>query len=141
MYFAISTSDMVYLSIQDTQDSSGNVTESMDCSHITVDALKGVIGSFQGEILQTPPMYSALKHKGQKLYDLARKGIEVEREARRVHVYNLELSVPLELPDFVVRVDCGGGLYVRTLIVDLARACGGRAHMTVSAVSLFLVFL
>lgn len=76
-------------------------------------------------------MYSALKHKGQRLYDLARKGLEIEREARTVHVYKLDLSIPRQLPEFSLSVECGGGLYIRTLIVDLARAVSGRAHMTV----------
>lgn len=115
---------------RDTQDASGNVTETKDCSHITYESLKNAIGKFQGEISQVPPMYSALKHKGQRLYDLARKGLEIEREARTVHVYKLDLSIPRQLPEFSLSVECGGGLYIRTLIVDLARAVSGRAHMT-----------
>ena len=113
----------------DTQDSTGNVTESLDCSYMRHEDIQEKLAAFRGDIMQIPPMYSALKKDGNRLYDLARKGIEVERKPRKVSIYNLEYCYR-ELPEFGLNVVCGGGLYIRTLIVDLARAAGGRAHMT-----------
>lgn len=82
--------------------------------------------------MQVPPMVSALKKDGRRLYELAREGVEVEREARPVSVYELEI---LEVadgvnPDVTFRVVCGKGTYVRSLADDLARAMGGFAHLT-----------
>ena len=112
----------------DTQDCTGNVTETMDCSHLRHEDIKQHIDTFRGKIEQIPPMFSALKKDGKRLYDLARNGMEVERKARQVMVHDLEY-LPRELPEFGLEVTCGGGVYIRTLIVDLARAVGGRAHM------------
>ena len=112
----------------DTQDCTGNVTEAMDCSSIAHEDIEKHVNTFKGQIAQIPPMFSALKKDGKRLYDLARKGIEVEREARQVMVYDLQY-LRHELPEFGLDITCGGGLYVRTLIVDLARAAGGRANM------------
>ena len=126
----------------DTLDSTGNVTETMDCNHITLNMLKQKLGIFRGEIQQMPPMYSALKKDGKKLYELAREGIEVERKSRLVSVYDLDLvdqhynsqtnklDIPIHLPHFGLSVCSSGGFYVRSLISDLARECGGCAHMT-----------
>jgi len=121
----------------DTQDCTGVVTESLDWSHVTLTALASALPTFRGEILQIPPMYSALKKDGKKLYELARAGVEVERESRPVTIYRLELTdrcpltdAPLSLPSFGLDVHCSGGTYVRTLISDIARSCGTRAHMT-----------
>lgn len=87
---------------------------------------------FTGEIMQVPPMVSALKKDGKRLYELAREGVEVEREARPVTVYELEI---LEVgegvnPEVSFRVVCGKGTYVRSLADDLARALGGFAHLS-----------
>ena len=114
----------------DSMDSSGSITESIDCSHISHEMLLQAIPEFKGNIKQIPPMYSALKRDGKKLYELAREGIEVEREPREVNVYNLELVEPKHFPYFALNIECGGGFYVRSLISDIARKCGGRAHMT-----------
>lgn len=114
----------------DTLDCTGKITETVDCSHISNDNLELKLSKFRGDILQVPPMYSALKRDGKKLYELARQGIEVEREARPVSVYNLELCKSTLLPSFELDIECSGGFYVRTLIADLARSCEGRAHMT-----------
>lgn len=126
----------------DTLDRTGNVTETRDCSHITFDTLKQKLGKFKGEIHQTPPMYSALKKDGKKLYELAREGIEVERKSRLVSVYDLDLidhhynsqtnkpDIPIQLPQFGLSICSSGGFYVRSLISDLARECNGCAHMT-----------
>lgn len=117
----------------DTLDSTGKVTEKVDCSHIKIDDIEKSLSLFRGEILQIPPMYSALKKDGVKLYELARKGVVVERKARSVHVYQLELLNKVILndsPTFNLNIESSGGFYVRSLISDLARTCNGRAHMT-----------
>jgi tRNA pseudouridine55 synthase len=114
-----------------TLDSTGNVTVTKDCSSIVVADLESQLPNFTGEITQVPPMFSALKHNGKRLYDLAREGIEVERESRTVTVKSLRLEQgDLELPYFGLYIESSGGFYVRTLIEDLAQASGGCAHMT-----------
>lgn len=120
----------------DTLDSEGTVTEVMPASHVTTDLIIQNLVQFRGDIMQKPPMYSALKVNGKKMYELARAGLEVEREERPVSVYHLELKMegkdnqPLQLPHFGLELQCSGGFYVRSLISDLARACQTRAHMT-----------
>lgn len=109
----------------DTLDVTGKLIESRDCSHITHDMLESVLHKFRGDILQMPPMYSALHHNGQRLYDLARKGIDVERKARPVHISKLELTSNRELPYFGLSVECEGGTYVRSLIDDICKEVGG----------------
>lgn len=126
----------------DTLDCTGAVTETVDSSAITESDLKSALAPFRGDILQVPPMYSALKRDGKKLYELARDGITVEREPRAVTVHSLDMlseyqesplgtkSRKIQLPHFGLDISSGGGFYVRSLISDLARSCGGRAHMT-----------
>ncbi len=115
----------------DTLDSTGKVTSIVDCSQITSAQISDALQPFRGSIMQKPPMFSALKRDGQTLYELARKGIEVDRELRPVTVYTLNMrSNSRELPYFGLDVDCSGGFYVRTLISDLAQSLGGVAHMT-----------
>jgi tRNA pseudouridine55 synthase len=127
----------------DTLDCTGVVTAAVDCAHINENILNDALQSYRGQISQMPPMFSALKKDGKKLYELAREGIEVERQPRNVTVYSLQLlprynedwlhpedSQPVELPYFGLNVECSGGFYVRSLISDLGKSCGGRAHMT-----------
>ena len=126
----------------DTLDNTGAVTEIVDSSNITEDDLSRALDPFRGDIMQVPPMYSALKKDGKKLYELARDGITVEREPRAVTVHALTIISKfqedadgqkireLNLPNFGLDITSGGGFYVRSLISDLARSCGGRAHMT-----------
>lgn len=114
----------------DTMDCTGTVINTIDCSHITLEALETKLSTFRGNILQVPPMFSALKRNGTPMYELARDGIVVEREARPVTVYNLELASPKNLPYFGLNIECSGGFYVRSLISDLAKSCDGCAHMT-----------
>ena len=83
---------------------------------------------FRGEILQVPPMYSALKRDGKRLYELARKGIEVEREPRPVSVYGIELT-GWEPPIATVKVDCGRGFYMRSLAHDVGQMLGCGGHL------------
>ena len=109
----------------DTEDITGQI---LTTSNIlpTPELVVQTAESFQVEILQTPPMYSALKVKGQKLVDLARKGIEIERAARPITVYSLSCR-HVEAADYELCVSCSAGTYIRTLCADIgkARGCGG----------------
>ena len=109
----------------DTEDASGNIlTESKDIPN--ADAVMSVCRDFVGEIEQIPPMYSALKKDGQKLCDLARRGITVEREARKVTVFELKCE-QINETDYALDVFCSSGTYIRTLCADIGTTlgCGG----------------
>ena len=109
----------------DTEDASGNIlTKSKDIPN--ADAVMSVCRDFVGEIEQIPPMYSALKKDGQKLCDLARRGITVEREARKVTVFELKCE-QINETDYALDVFCSSGTYIRTLCADIGKAlgCGG----------------
>ena len=112
--------------ITDTQDTTGKILEERTVKNITVEEIYQAVASFEGEIMQTPPMYSALKVNGKKLCDLARNGIEVERKPRPVQIYEIEI-VNIELPHVTMRVHCSKGTYIRTLCHDigLKLGCGG----------------
>lgn len=99
---------------------------------VTRDDLDGLVDRFTGTIMQVPPMVSALKVGGKRLHELAREGIEVEREPRPVEIHSLQiLDVrPGEYSEAVIRVVCAKGTYIRVLADDLAKALGGRAHLT-----------
>ncbi|MDE6728156.1 MAG: tRNA pseudouridine(55) synthase TruB [Oscillospiraceae bacterium] len=96
---------------------------------ISAEMLLETLGKFRGDIEQIPPMYSALKVNGQKLCDLARKGIEVERKPRKITISRLEL-VRFDGTDGVIDVDCSSGTYIRSLVDDIGRALGVGAVMT-----------
>ena len=114
----------------DTLDIWGEI-KTKTLSYVTEDEIRALLPRFSGEIMQVPPMYSALKKDGQRLYDLARKGVEVEREARPVTVYRLELvSFDSETQTGELAVSCSKGTYVRTLIDDIGQALGVGAVMT-----------
>ena len=114
----------------DTLDIWGEVRSETPC-RVTEDDILALLPDFRGEIMQIPPMYSALKKDGQRLYDLARKGVEVEREGRKVTVYRLELvSFNIETQTGALAVSCSKGTYVRTLIDDIGRCLGVGAVMT-----------
>ena len=109
-----------------TQDTSGETLEEHPVS-VTEEELEQVLERFRGEIDQVPPMYSAIKINGKKLYELARKGREVERPARKVTIHALTLESREGERDFTIRVRCSKGTYVRTLCHDIGQAlgCGG----------------
>ncbi len=109
----------------DTEDITGRVLTQQD-AFVTASELEQVLQTFRGEILQIPPMYSALKINGQKLYDLARKGKEVERQPRPVTIHELTL-LGMEAEGIRLRVRCSKGTYIRTLCKDIGAAlgCGG----------------
>ena len=109
----------------DTEDIWGTVLEEKD-AFVTGEQLEQVLQQFRGEILQVPPMYSALKINGQKLVDLARKGKEVERQARPITIHELT-CLGMEAEGIRLRVRCSKGTYIRTLCKDIGAAlgCGG----------------
>ena len=106
----------------DTQDITGTVLEERPVT-VTEQDILNVLPAFRGEILQIPPMYSALKVNGQKLYDLARKGKEVERQPRPITVHELEL-LHFDGQDARIRVRCSKGTYIRTLCEDMGEKLG-----------------
>jgi tRNA pseudouridine55 synthase len=110
----------------DTQDITGRVLEERPAEHVGEEALRAVLEQFRGPILQVPPMVSAVKHEGRRLYQLARAGREVERAARPVTIYELELRAfgPGERPRATLDVTCSGGTYVRTLCAEIGAALG-----------------
>lgn len=114
----------------DTEDSTGKVLETSD-TPVSRELLESLLPRFRGEIMQVPPMYSAVSKDGKRLYELARKGIEVEREARPVTIFKLELmEYHEETREGKLTVSCSKGTYIRTLIADLAKAAGSLGVMT-----------
>ena len=111
----------------DTEDITGEVTQKYESELPEYDAVTKVCDSFKGKIMQTPPMYSALKVGGQKLYDLARQGVVIERQAREVEVFDISCQPTDRAEDFILTVTCSGGTYIRTLCADIGKAlgCGG----------------
>jgi tRNA pseudouridine55 synthase len=111
-----------------TGDVEGEVLESVDVPPLSRIDIEQACRGFLGESTQVPPMYSALKSEGRPLYELAREGVEVEREARTIHVHHLEVLAVGER-GFTIDVECSKGTYVRTLVEDIGRALGLPAHM------------
>ncbi len=110
----------------DTQDTSGEVLREGDTSSLTEEQVEAAIFSYVGEYNQIPPMYSALKVNGKKLYELAREGKTVERKARRVKIHSIRI-VEMNLPRIRIEVECSKGTYIRTLCHDIGEklGCGG----------------
>lgn len=112
-----------------TQDAEGEIIEEKEVC-VTEDEIKSVIKGFIGEIYQVPPMYSAIKIDGQKLYQLARKGIEVEREPRKITVFDISvLNIDLKETEIEILVHCSKGTYIRTLCNDIGEKLGCGGHM------------
>ena len=111
-----------------TGDAAGEVVAEQPVPPLTEKDIEAVLAEFLGETLQVPPMFSALKHKGQRLYQLAYQGIEVERKPRPIRIYSLEL-VSFSENTFVIDVYCSKGTYIRTLVVDIGRKLGCGAHV------------
>ena len=114
--------------VTDTQDMSGTVLSQTAELHVTEEELRAVIESFVGDYMQVPPMYSALKVNGKKLYELAREGKTVERKPRPVHFYEIEI-LEIDLPLVHFRVTCSKGTYIRTLCHDIGEKLGCGAAM------------
>lgn len=109
----------------DTQDATGNIIKRSDIN-CTQEQIHKVVQSFTGEIMQTPPMYSAIKVQGKKLYELARKGIEVKRKPRKITIHRI-LVDSINKDEVNLTIDCSKGTYIRTLCSDIgdALSCGG----------------
>ena len=112
-----------------TYDSEGETTAEADWSAVSQDQVFESLNDFRGKFGQVPPMFSALHHNGKRLYELARKGIEVERPARPVETMSLEL-VEFNAPEVILDVECGHGFYARTLVHDIGEKLHTFAHMT-----------
>lgn len=110
-------------------DIDGEVISRQDASQITVEQLRSTLAGFIGEQMQTPPMVSAVKVDGKKLYDLARKGIEVERQAKPICIHQLEVT-ECNLPNCKFTLECSKGTYVRTLCSDAGKKLGVGAMLT-----------
>lgn len=116
--------------VSDTLDAEGGITD-LDAPFPSEGDLRNALSSFTGDLLQVPPMTSALKHEGRRLYDLHRKGISVERETRPVTIHSLGLTgIDHPAAAATFEVSCSSGTYVRSLIADLAAALGSGAYLT-----------
>ena len=113
----------------DTGDAKGTIIGKLPYDDISEEKLRYVFKEFQGEIEQIPPMFSALKYKGKRLYQLARKGINVPRSARKIKIYNLEL-VSFNPPNVELRILCSKGTYIRSLAEDIGRRLGCGAFIS-----------
>ena len=112
-----------------TADAEGEVLETKPVDGISESDIQRVVAEFAGDIEQIPPMYSALKHKGERLYKLARDGIEVEREPRQVTIHSITMQGYSE-SEFDLDVHCSKGTYIRTLAEDIGKKLGCGAHVT-----------
>lgn len=112
----------------DTQDAYGKIIARSDKIEIGNNIIEECLLSFKGNILQQPPMFSALKHEGQPLYKLARKGIDVDRKPREVSIYDIDL-INIDFPYVTFRVACSKGTYIRTLCDDTGKKLGIGAHL------------
>jgi len=112
----------------DTYDAAGSVTRRGDASGISRGQVESALEGFCGDIMQTPPVYSALKHRGRRLYKLARAGIAVVPESRPAKIYNIQL-LDFETPRLTLEVECARGTYIRSLAHDLGQVLGCGAHL------------
>ncbi len=124
--------EMVLGSTTDSQDASGVVLEEKPASHITKEMAEALIPFFTGEITQIPPMVSALKKDGKRLYQLAREGQVIDREPRQITIYHLKLICwqAAENPKLTWEIQCSRGTYIRTLFHDMGQMLGTGAHLT-----------
>jgi len=112
----------------DTYDASGKIISKRDPSGVSREQLESALDAFRGITQQTPPMYSAVKHQGQRLYELARAGIRVARKSRPTKIFKLEI-VDWQPPVVTVEVECGKGTYIRSVAHDLGQSLGCGAHL------------
>ncbi|MDT8716416.1 tRNA pseudouridine(55) synthase TruB [Clostridium sp. 19966] len=119
--------ELILGTVTDTYDKEGKIIETKDVE-VCENEIIGLINSFKGEIMQVPPMYSALKVNGKRLYELARKGIEVERQARKVTIYDINI---INIKNKTVKFDvvCSKGTYIRSLCFDIGNMLGCGAMM------------
>ncbi len=113
-----------------TGDKEGEIIQTLDVPVLTVATINEHLNKFLGDIEQTPPMYSALKHEGRPLYEYARQGIEIERKSRLVIIYKISvIEYDPELFQLKIQVKCSKGTYIRTLAEDIAKSLGTVAHL------------
>ena len=111
-----------------TGDAEGELIDLRSVPELDEARIREVLSSFMGEIDQVPPMYSALKHEGKRLYELARQGVEVERKSRRVQIFQLDL-LGWDQEHLRLQVGCSKGTYIRSLVEDIGEALGCGAHV------------
>ncbi len=116
--------------VTDSQDTTGNILEENTVSEISRDRLEYILDQYTGEQLQIPPMISAKHHKGKRLYELARQGVEVKREPCKIHIHELTLLEEMKASCIRFRVSCSKGTYIRTLCHDLGQELGCGAAMS-----------
>ncbi len=112
----------------DTYDSQGTVTGNAKFDHINEEDFRSALSSFLGEKEQKAPIYSALRINGKRMYDLARKGIEIKPKIRKVELFSVEL-IDFSAPFFQIKIICGKGFYVRSLINDIGKKLNSLSHM------------
>lgn len=113
----------------DTYDVTGKVMHEKDASGVTVEDVKRVRARYEGRVEQVPPMYSAVKVKGERLYKLARRGEEVPRQSRKVYIYKLEL-LDFSNPYLQLKIVCSKGTYIRALAHEMGKEVGPGAYLT-----------
>jgi tRNA pseudouridine55 synthase len=112
----------------DTQDAQGNVIKKSNRVEVDKTVIKNTLKSFEGKIIQKPPMFSALKYKGKPLYKYAKKGIDIPRKSREVHIHRIKL-LNINLPFVGLMTVCSKGTYIRTLCDDIGKKLGIGAHL------------
>lgn len=123
------TAEIVFGTATDTLDSTGQVLATFDMGGLSCNQVRAAAATLTGDIMQVPPMVSALKVDGTRLYELAREGVEVERKPRPVTVHSFALEPTPDPLVYTAEVHCSKGTYIRTLADDLGRLCGGGAHL------------
>ena len=121
--------EVVLGSETDTLDDTGQVTATHDMAGVTLADVRAAADDLTGEILQVPPMVSAIKIDGKRLHELAREGKEVERKARPITIHAFTVGEPVDPGVYPIEVTCSSGTYIRTLAADLGTALGGGAHL------------
>jgi len=113
----------------DTQDAQGKVIEEKNIDNLDIEDIKKALENFRGQISQIPPMVSAIKYRGKKLYQLARSGQTIAREPRKINISSIEI-LDFKFPELIFKVKCSKGTYVRTLCEDIGKALGVPSHMS-----------
>lgn len=114
----------------DTGDSFGEIIDQQTVSPDRLERLKEILGDFTGELEQLPPLTSAIKYKGKKLYEYARRGEDVERKPRKVHVFSVKIIDTFSWNRVLLEVHCSKGTYIRSLCMDMGQALGCGGHMS-----------
>lgn len=115
----------------DTGDITGNIINTCSKTNVKPDDFTLVLNSFKGNISQIPPMYSAIKQNGRKLYELARQGIEIDRKPRQITIFDIKLlEANSEIGEYEIFVHCSSGTYIRSLAIDIGEALGTKATMS-----------